>query len=104
MGTVNTWPSMRTIERVVASAKMAVRIGRTIAVSVPKTRARMNKAAMIPISSLDSVEGLETFKPSCPPVCTSSPAAWAGFAAALMIPWAWLSERAPGFVFSPTVR
>ncbi len=85
VGTVNTCSSIWTIDSVVTSAKIAVRIGRTIAVIVPKVNARMNIAAMIPISSLDSVEGFETFSPSCPPVCTSRPAACAGLDAALMI-------------------
>ncbi len=42
-------------------------------------------AARMPISSLDSVDGLDTFCPSWPPVSTWMPAAWAGLAAALMI-------------------
>ena len=46
---------------------------------------RITIAAMIPTSSLDSVAGLETFWPSWPPVSTSSPAAFAGSAAASMI-------------------
>ena len=39
---------------------------------------------MIPTSSLDSVAGLETFWPSCPPVSTCRPAAFAGSAASMI--------------------
>ena len=49
------------IASVDASAKIAVRIGRTIATIVPKVNVKISIAAMIPISSLDSVEGVETF-------------------------------------------
>ncbi len=80
-----TCSSNCTIDNVEINAKIAVRIGNSIAVIVPNVNARMNIAAIIPINSLDSVEGLETFKPSCPPVSTCSPADCAGFAAALMI-------------------
>ena len=52
------------IASVEASAKIAVTIGSAIATSVPNVNARMNIAAMIPISSLDSVDGVETFCPS----------------------------------------
>jgi hypothetical protein len=52
------------IDNVDTRPKMAVTIGTAIAVSVPKVNARMNIAAMIPISSLDSVPVLETFSPS----------------------------------------
>ena len=46
---------------------------------VPKMKVRITIAAMIPISSLDSVDGLDTFWPSWPPVSTWIPAAWAGW-------------------------
>ena len=73
------------IASVESSAKIAVMIGSSIAVTVPNVNVRITIAAMIPISSLDSVDGFETFWPSWPPVCTSSPAASAGLAAASMM-------------------
>ena len=104
VGTVTTWPSMRMIASVESSAKIAVRIGSSIAVTVPKVNVRMTIAAMIPISSLDSVDGLETFWPSWPPVSTCIPAAWAGLAAASMIVWASATESEPGVTASVTDR
>ncbi len=59
---------------------------------------------MIPTSSLDSVDGFETFWPSWPPVCTSSPAAFAGFAAASMMFCASCSDSEPGLTDSVTDR
>ena len=85
VGTVVTWPRMRMIASVESSPKIAVMIGTSIAVIVPNVNVRITIAAMIPTSSLDSVAGLETFWPSWPPVSTSSPAAFAGLAAASMI-------------------
>ena len=43
------------------SAMIALMIGSSIATTVPNVNVRMNIAATIPISSLDSVDGLETF-------------------------------------------
>jgi hypothetical protein len=60
---------------VAASARIALMIGSSIATIVPNVKVRITIAARIPMSSLDSVPGLETFWPSCPPVCTSMPAA-----------------------------
>ena len=80
VGTVITWPSMRMIASVSSSARIALRIGSSIATTVPNVNVRITIAATIPISSLDSVEGFETFCPSCPPVSTSRPAAFAGSA------------------------
>ena len=60
-GTVVTWPSMRMIASDASSAKIALRIGSSIETTVPNANVRITIAAMIPISSLDSVEGLETF-------------------------------------------
>ena len=64
----------------------------------------MNIAAMIPTSSLDSVEGFETFVPSSPPVWTSRPAPLAGSAALSMIDCASLWDSAPGLVERVTDR
>ena len=86
------------------SARIAVRIGRVIATTVPKVRVRITIAAMIPTTWLDSVEGLEIFWPSCPPVSTSSPAARAGPAAASTIVWASPVESDPGLTESVTDR
>src|SRR6201996_3424412 len=94
--TVAAWLRIVMIERVVASARMAVRIGSSIATTVPKVSVRITIAAMIPISSLVSVDGLDTFAPSWPPVSTWIPAAWAGLAAALIIVWASSWDSAPG--------
>ncbi len=58
------------IASVESKPRIAVRIGSSIATTVPNVRVRITIAAMIPISSLDSVEVLEIFWPSCPPVST----------------------------------
>ena len=81
-----------------------MKIGRSIATTVPKVNVRITIAAMIPISSLDSVAGLDTFWPSCPPVCTSIPAASAGPCAASMMVWASSTDSAPGFLVTVTER
>ena len=78
---------MRMIARAQSRARIALKIGRSIATPVPKVRVRITIAAAIPISSLISVEGLETFWPSAPPVSTSNPALLAGEARS-MICWA----------------
>ena len=62
--TVATWLSMRMIASVQASARIALIIGSSIATMVPKVKVRITIAATIPISSLDSVDGLDTFWPS----------------------------------------
>ena len=49
------------IASVEANAKIAVTIGTSIATIVPNVNVKIIIAAMIPISSLDSVEGCETF-------------------------------------------
>ena len=49
------------IASVASSAKIAVMIGSSIAVTVPNVNVRITIAARIPTSSLDSVAGLETF-------------------------------------------
>ena len=93
------------IASVEASAKIAVTIGSSIAVTVPNVSVRITIAARIPTSSLDSVAGLETFLPSWPPVCTSRPAAFAGFAAASMIVSArHATDSEPGLTESVTDR
>ena len=92
------------IASVEASAKIAVMIGSSIAATVPNVNVRITIAAMIPISSLDSVDGLDTFWPSWPPVSTWSPAASAGFAAASMIVWACATDSEPGGFASVTDR
>ena len=83
--TVIAWLKIWTIDSVEASPRIAVTIGSSIATTVPSANVRITIAAMMPISSLVSVDGLDTFWPSWPPVCTWIPAAWAGLAAALMI-------------------
>ena len=62
--TVVTWLSMRTIDRVMARARIALKIGSSIATAVPNVKVRITIAARIPISSLDSVDGFDTFWPS----------------------------------------
>ncbi len=104
VGTVITWPSMRMIASVEASANTAVTIGSTIATNVPNVKARMIIAAMIPINSLDSVEGVETFWPSWPPVCTSKPALLSGFDAVSMMSCACVVLSEPGFTEVVTAR
>ena len=73
------------IDSTAARPRIALRIGSSIATTVPKVTVRITIAATIPISSLDSTAGLDTFWPSWPPVSTWIPAAWAGLAAASMI-------------------
>ena len=90
------------IASVEASAKIAVMIGSAIATSVPNVNARITIAAMIPISSLDSVDGVDTFCPSWPPVCTSSPAALSGPEAASMMSCACSVDKEPGLTFVVT--
>ena len=102
--TVVTWLNIRTTDSAEASPRSAVRIGSSIATTVPNVKVRITAAAMIPISSLDSVAGLDTFWPSWPPVSTWIPAACAGLAAALMIVWASSTEIAPGLTDSVTAR
>ena len=65
---------------------------------------RITIAAMIPISSLVSVDGVDTFWPSWPPVSTWIPAAWAGLAAALMMVWASSADSCPGSTDKVTDR
>ncbi len=101
VGTVSAWPSMRMIASVASRPKIALRIGSSIETTVPNVNARMTIAATIPISSLDSVAGLETFCPSCPPVSTSRPAVFAGFAPS-MICCTSSSESDPGLTDSVT--
>jgi hypothetical protein len=61
VGTVATCSSIRMIASVDSSPRIAVKIGSTIATTVPNVNVRIAIAAMIPISSLDSVDGFETF-------------------------------------------
>ena len=63
-------PKILITANVAANANTAVTIGNSIAVTVPNVNVRITIAAKIPISSLDSVEGLETFCPNWPPVST----------------------------------
>ena len=93
---------MRITASVESSAKIAVTIGSSIEVTVPKVIVRITIAAMMPTSSLDSVDGFDTFWPSCPPVSTCRPAALAGLAAASMIVWASDSDSEPGLTASVT--
>ena len=86
-----------------ARAKIALRIGKSIATTVPKVSVRITMAARIPTSSLDSVEGLETFWPSWPPVSTSRPAALAACAPS-MIRWASSTVSEPGGLDRVTER
>ena len=70
------------IASVSASPMIALMIGRKVATSVPNVNVRITIAAAIPITSLISVAGTDSFEPSCPPVAVSRPAAFAGFVAA----------------------
>ena len=90
------------INSVAARPRIALRMGSSIATTVPKVTVRITIAATIPISSLDSTAGLDTFWPSWPPVSTWIPAAWAGLAAASMIVWASWTDSAPGLTDSVT--
>ena len=49
------------IARVHSNPTIAPMIGSSIAATVPNVNVKITIAAMIPISSLDSVAGLETF-------------------------------------------
>ena len=102
-GTEIAWPSRRMIASDVSSATIALRIGSSIETTVPNANVRITIAAMIPISSLISVEGLETFCPSCPPVSTSRPAAFAGLAASMIV-CASETDSSPGLTASVTDR
>ena len=59
--TVITWLRILMIASVEASPRIAVKIGSSIDTTVPNVSVRMTIAATIPISSLDSVDGLDTF-------------------------------------------
>ena len=63
VGTSATWPISRMIERTHMRPRIAVAIGRNIAVAVPKAKSRMITAAPIPTNSLLWVLGLETALP-----------------------------------------
>ena len=52
------------IASVHSSPRSALKIGRNIATTVPKVSVRIAAAAMMPISSLDSVAGTDSFCPS----------------------------------------
>ena len=83
--TVIAWLKIWMIDSAEASPRIAVTIGSSMATTVPNVNVRITIAAIMPISSLSSVAGLDTFWPSWPPVSTWTPAAWAGLAAASMI-------------------
>ena len=70
VGTVITCPSSLMIASASVSPMIASRIGSSIEATVPNVNDRITIAAQIPISSLISVEGFETFWPSWPPVST----------------------------------
>ena len=59
--TVNAWLKIWMIDSVQASPKIAVTIGSSMATTVPNVNVRITIAAMMPISSLVSVAGLDTF-------------------------------------------
>jgi hypothetical protein len=63
-------PNSETMLRPPISPAIATPIGRTIDVTVPKTSTRIRTATAIPINSLDSVAGFESFEPSWPPAST----------------------------------
>ena len=84
------------IDSVVISEKIAVTIGISIATTVPNVKVRMNIAARIPMSSLDSVAGLEIFVPRTPPVWTSMPTFSVGPFAASTIFCASSTDSEPG--------
>ena len=102
--TVVAWLTIWMIDSVQARPRIAVRIGSSIATTVPKVNVRITIAAMMPIRSLDPVDGLDTFWPSWPPVCTWIPAAWAGLAAALITFWASSTDIDPGLTDKVTDR
>ena len=68
--TVNAWLKIWMIDSVAASPRIAVTIGSSMATTVPNVNVRITIAARMPISSLLSVDGLDTSWPSTPPVCT----------------------------------
>ena len=70
-GTATRWPSSETMLRPQMSPKIATAIGRTIAVTVPKTTTRMSIAAAMPMISLVFASALEIFVPSWPPASTA---------------------------------
>jgi len=62
-GTSTTWPSRPITDRPATRPSIAVVIGIAIATAVPKVNSRTITAIETPITSLDSVEGLDT---ACP--------------------------------------
>ena len=62
-GTSARWPSRLMMDSDAASPISAVRIGRTIAVTVPNANSRMITAAAMPISSLFPSSAFETALP-----------------------------------------
>ena len=63
-GTSSTCSSSLMIESAQASPMIAETIGSIIAVAVPKAKSRMITAAISPISSDFSVDGLESWLPT----------------------------------------
>ncbi len=84
VGTAVAWPMAVMSARVVSSPRIAVTIGSAIAVTVPNASTRITTAAAMPIASLLSVDGRDSFWPTYPPTAGSSPALAAGSAASRM--------------------
>ena len=61
MGTSITWPSRPIRLRPVTTPMIATAIGIAIATTVPSVNSKITIAAAIPIRSLDSVLGFESF-------------------------------------------
>lgn len=95
LGTSTACPSSLIRDSVTSSPSTALRMGRIIAVTVPKANSRITTAAASPTASLLSVSAFDTAWPRYPPASTSIPAALAGSAAS-MTPWASSSVRSLG--------
>jgi hypothetical protein len=103
-GMDRTWLSSWTMLRPQSRPKIATKIGRTIAVTVPKTRTRMSMAAAMPTSSDVCVSGLESLLPSWPPASTCTPASAAGSRAASSMSCACSFVRSPRATDGTTVE
>ena len=79
LGIDATCPSSPMSPSAIESPMIAVMIGIPIATIVPKLRVRMSIAATIPMTSLDSVSGVDSSAPTGPPAATCIPAFDAGF-------------------------
>ena len=96
------WPMRPMVATPMARPNTAVRIGRPMATSDPKVKAIINIAVSRPITSLDSVDCLESAAPTGPPTATSIPIALAGFVAASKTTCAVASSSWPLSISSST--